>query len=216
MLSLLPRCVSWPVQSMGSGRESSVWLRALPALRCCDAVHLERAAQDADLEVVARGAGDCWVSARVDGLRALTVVLEGRGEGGLQVGRCSKGFRGRGSGSGVGRCPRVQRLGQHSCQQHMAMCHITPDQGAARTAAQCLSPLTPCRRRRALQGALPRPTSPACSDGAQAAARGLSWSPRSVAAWQTTQPLTHSVLQQTILTRLALCGCGTCWSLMCS
>jgi hypothetical protein len=43
--------------------------------------------QDADLEVVARGAGDCWVSARVDGLRGLTVVMEGRGEGGLQVGR---------------------------------------------------------------------------------------------------------------------------------
>lgn len=41
--------------------------------------------QDADLEVVARGAGDCWVSARVDGRRSLTVVMEGRGEGGLQV-----------------------------------------------------------------------------------------------------------------------------------
>ena len=38
-------------------------------------------------KVVARGAGDCWVSARVDGLRGLAVVLEGRGEGGLQVGR---------------------------------------------------------------------------------------------------------------------------------
>ena len=56
---------------------------------CEESVH---AAQDADLEVVARGAGDCWVSARVDGLRALTVVMEGRGEGGLQVGRCAKGL----------------------------------------------------------------------------------------------------------------------------
>jgi hypothetical protein len=76
-------------------------------------MNIESAAQDADLEVVARGAGDCWVSARVDGLRALTVVMEGRGEGGLQVRRRSKGFRGRGSGSGVGRRSRDQRLGQH-------------------------------------------------------------------------------------------------------
>jgi hypothetical protein len=48
-------------------------------------VMLNACLQDADLEVVARGAGDCWVSACVDGLRSLTVVLEGRGEGGLQV-----------------------------------------------------------------------------------------------------------------------------------
>lgn len=40
--------------------------------------------EDADLEVVARGAGDCWVSARVNGQRSLTVVMESRGEGGLQ------------------------------------------------------------------------------------------------------------------------------------
>lgn len=49
--------------------------------------------------MVARGAGDCWVSARVDGLRALTVVMEGRGEGGLQVGRRPKGLRLRAQGS---------------------------------------------------------------------------------------------------------------------
>lgn len=41
--------------------------------------------QDADVEVVARGAGDCWVASRVAGPRSLVVVMEGRGEGGLQV-----------------------------------------------------------------------------------------------------------------------------------
>jgi len=42
-------------------------------------------AQDADVEMVARGAGDCWVAGRVAGPRSLVVVMEGRGEGGLQV-----------------------------------------------------------------------------------------------------------------------------------
>lgn len=172
MLSLLPRCVSWPVQSMGSGRESSVWLRALPALRCCDAVHLERAVQDADLEVVARGAGDCWVSARVDELRALTVVLEGRGEGGLQVGRHSKGLGLRISGSrvkgGIVASSTWQRGGRTPADvKSPALAYTLPC-----SAAEGLSRSIPCRRRRALQGALPRPTSPACSDGAQAAAWG--------------------------------------------
>lgn len=41
--------------------------------------------------MVARGAGDCWVSARVNGQRSLTIVMEGRGEGGLQVTSCSAG-----------------------------------------------------------------------------------------------------------------------------
>jgi hypothetical protein len=90
-----------------------VWWRAPLALRCCDAVNLECAVQDADLEVVARGAGDCWVSARVDGLRGLAVVLEGRGEGGLQVGRrWHQGSRVQDLG--------VQGQGRHRYIWHMA------------------------------------------------------------------------------------------------
>lgn len=41
--------------------------------------------QDVDLEVMARAAGgDCWVSGHLVGQRKLVVVMEGRGEGGLQ------------------------------------------------------------------------------------------------------------------------------------
>ncbi len=42
--------------------------------------------QDADVEVVVRNVGDCWVAGRAAGRRRLVVVLEGRGEGGLLMG----------------------------------------------------------------------------------------------------------------------------------
>ncbi len=39
--------------------------------------------QDRELDVLVKGAHDCWVAARQVGRRQLILVLEGRAEGGL-------------------------------------------------------------------------------------------------------------------------------------